>query len=744
MQWTGSGRAERRLRRGALRCLPFVLVLASACSTPATRPPPEPRPAAAAVFRIEVVDAETGRGVPAVEIRTNDGRSWFTDSAGVIALREPGLNKQNVYFRVDSFGYSYEGVEPGVVGTQLRVRPGGSVRLSLRRENVAERLYRVTGIEPYRDSLLAGDVPPFRPRPQRWLPAGSDSVLAVPHRGQLFWVWGDTWQLGQPHPIFRATAATSPLPERGGVDPERGIDLRYLADPYSLRAMVDDPHPVVWLSALRSVPEGASAATLFATYRKIEAPLTTVERGLAEYDDRARRFHLVAAYPADAPAVPGGHAFRYREGGVDYLQYDFDVRSRDDTEAVRDLGSYEAFTAARPGASLEEGPAALERDAAGRLVWGWKRNAARIPQETWQALEQSGAIAAPERPYRLIDVETGEPVLPHHGSIHWNAFRRRWIMIRGQQGGPSSPFGEIYYFEGDTPLGPWAYGRKIVTHSRRVTHPLRGESLETYSFYNPMQHPEFDQDGGREIFFEGTLSLLFADPPAPRIPGYDYNQLMYKLRLEDPRLFLPVPVYRDPGEPARLGTREHWIDGADPPRWPTRLPAEVVFFAPDRPRPGTQPVRAVPAEGGGPSRLVLDPEAPPEASLFHCVPGDEPPPATVPLYERIDGAGFRYGVEPSAGAAVLCHVWPAPVDFNASLGRALEASAEHAPGDPVPIRDGLAAKRGEAGAGELGVHLFGSIGGAQGVEEVEPQPLGLAPGVAIDQLPRGREASRTQ
>jgi hypothetical protein len=353
------------------------------------------------------------------------------------------------------------------------------------------------------------------------------------------------------------------------------------------------------------------------------------------------------------------------------VQYDLDVRGRDDAEAVRDLAGYEAYTPARPGAALSEGAAALERDAAGRLVWGWKRNAPRIPHETWQALEQSGAITAAEQPFHLIDVENGEPVEPHNGSIHWNDFRRRWIMIRGQRGGPVSPLGEIYYFEGDTPLGPWAYGRKILTHGRSVQKPLQPHGRETYSFYNPVQHPEFDRAGGREIFFEGTLTELFAHPPAPRIPDYDYNQMMYKLRLEDPRLVLPVPVYR---QGAKYGTREHFEEAADPPRRPTRLPAEIAFFAPDRPRQDTQPVRSA-----AQARLVLDPAAPSESALFHCAAGESPPPATLPLYERVDAEGrFAYTTEASGGGAVLCHVWPAPVDFNVSLPRA-EAPPPSAP-----------------------------------------------------------------
>jgi hypothetical protein len=63
-----------------------------------------------------------------------------------------------------------------------------------------------------------------------------------------------------------------------------------------------------------------------------------------------------------------------------------------------------------------------------------------------------------------------------------------------------------------------------------------------YSFYNPKQHPMFDQDGGRLIYFEGTYTHTFSSGPETATPRYDYNQLMYRLDLSDPRLALPRPV----------------------------------------------------------------------------------------------------------------------------------------------------------------------------------------------------------
>jgi hypothetical protein len=616
------------------------------------------RPAHPAVFRITVLDAETGRGIPAVELRTTDGRSFYTDSAGAIALADPVLMDRSAFFQVLSFGYRFEPELLGWPGVALAITPGGSAVLRMQRENVAERLYRVTGAGIYRDSRILGDAVPQPHRAAEAIPAGTDSVFTALYRGELFWVWGDTSVLSAPLGIFRATAATSLLPGRGGLDPAVGVDLRYLRNGTQLRAMVEDAHPVIWLSALRTTRDAGGEERLFATHRKVVERMQTLERGLVEFDDARGVFRVVSAYPAEAPIVPDGHVFRYREDGVAYLQYDMDVRGRDEAEAVRALGAYEAFTPLRPGSRLRDGARALERGADGRLAWAWKRDAPPVPYATWDELVASGDVAPHERPYRLVDIETGETVVPHHGSIQWNEHRRRWIMIRGQLGG-ASPVGEVYYFEGDTPLGPWAYGRKIITHAR-TSLGVDGTSVrETYSFYNPMQHPEFDRAGGREIFLEGTLAALFADPAAPRIPAYDYNQLMYALRLDDARLVLPVPVYRVAGDPPRYRTRDALEGGR---------PAEVAFFAPDRPRAGTVPVREVNAGAGAAPRLVAGALEQPGPVRFHCAPGD-PPPATVPLYEAVDARGrFTYTTRrPPRAGAVLCNVWPAPVDFRPVL-----------------------------------------------------------------------------
>jgi hypothetical protein len=125
------------------------------------------------------------------------------------------------------------------------------------------------------------------------------------------------------------------------------------------------------------------------------------------------------------------------------------------------------------------------------------------------------------------DVDTRKPIKLHNGSINWNAYRKKWILIAVEQGGKSSFLGELWYSESDNVTGPWRWAKKILTHDR-------------YTFYNPLHHAFFDQDGGRVIYFEGTYAETFSGNPVAT-PRYDYNQIMYRLDLADPRLRLPQP-----------------------------------------------------------------------------------------------------------------------------------------------------------------------------------------------------------
>jgi hypothetical protein len=60
-------------------------------------------------------------------------------------------------------------------------------------------------------------------------------------------------------------------------------------------------------------------------------------------------------------------------------------------------------------------------------------------------------------------------------------------------------------------------------------------SHDNYTFYNPRLHAELTDAKSPVLLFEGTYTTLFADHPQPT-PRYEYNQMLYRLDLDDPRL----------------------------------------------------------------------------------------------------------------------------------------------------------------------------------------------------------------
>ena len=60
---------------------------------------------AAAYFTVTVIDEQTGRGVPLVELKTVSNVAWWTDSNGIAVVEEPGFIDQETYFFVRSDGY---------------------------------------------------------------------------------------------------------------------------------------------------------------------------------------------------------------------------------------------------------------------------------------------------------------------------------------------------------------------------------------------------------------------------------------------------------------------------------------------------------------------------------------------------------------------------------------------------------------------------------------------------------------
>jgi hypothetical protein len=481
-------------------------------------------------FAIEVVDRETGRGVPLVELETVNHLRLYTDSNGLAAFREPGLMDQKIFFYVKSHGYEYPKDGFGFRGKALEVSPGGSGRLEIDRINIARRLYRVTGEGIYADSVLLGRPTPLRQPLLNGQVLGCDSVQNAVYHGKLYWFWGDTLRPAYPLGNFKMTGATSELPGQGGLDPEVGVDLNYFLDASGFvksMAPLDSPGPV-WVEGVVVLRDKTNRERMFAYYEKIRGTadsFSTAERGLVEFDDQSNAFRHVVTFPMQGPFPSGGHPLLHREGETEYVYFcdPFPrIRVRAKPEALKKPASYEAYTCLAPGSRLDE--QRWDRAPDGTLRWAWKADTEGVGPAEVSKLVQAGRIGEAESPFRLRDVQSGKPVLAHRGTVAWNDYRRRWVMIFCEMMG-TSMLGEIWYAEADSLLGPWSPARKIVTHDR-------------YSFYNPRHHPYFDQQGGRIIYFEGTYTQTFSGNPVAT-PRYDYNQIMYQLDLADPRLQLP-------------------------------------------------------------------------------------------------------------------------------------------------------------------------------------------------------------
>jgi hypothetical protein len=425
-------------------------------------------------FGIKVVDEQTGRGVPMVELETVNNIVYVTDSNGLVAFHEPGLMDRDVFFFVRSHGYEFPKDGFGNAGKTLRTTPGTIAEIKIKRLNIAERLYRITGQGIYRDSVLLGVKTPLREPLLNGQVVGRDSVQAVPYRGKIYWFWGDTSRPAYPLGHFSTAGATSELSD----DPDTGVNLTYFTDANGFSRGMAQFHEegLVWTDGVLTVPDENGRERLVAHYSRVKSLDERLEHGLMIFNDQTQQFEKLVRFDVKKFAHwEAGQALRVRENGADYFYFCTPLATTRVKATLADL-----------------------------------RNLAHYERVHTDA--------------KLTAADTGKPVKMHAGSISWNAYRKKWILVGEEVYGSTSFIGEIWYAEADKITGPWRQAKKIVTHNR-------------YSFYNPAQHPFYDMDGGRFIYFEGTYSQTFSGNPV-MTPRYDYNQIMYRLDLADPRLHL--------------------------------------------------------------------------------------------------------------------------------------------------------------------------------------------------------------
>lgn len=207
------------------------------------------------------------------------------------------------------------------------------------------------------------------------------------------------------------------------------------------------------------------------------------------------------------------------------------MRVRADFASARDPSQYEAFTCLTPdGKRARRGPD-------GAPLWRWERGGWPVHHDNVDELVLTGVLRADEAPYRLRDVAQtggqGEAVSAAQVAVAWSPRLGRWTNVVQQRLGATTA-GEIWLATAASPVGPWRDCVKVATH-HMDEDTWRNNSND---LYNPVQHYELGmrkEYGGRFIYFSGTLTNTFSGNPWPT-PYYSYNNIMYRLDLDDPRL----------------------------------------------------------------------------------------------------------------------------------------------------------------------------------------------------------------
>lgn len=425
--------------------------------------------------RIEVVEQGSGWPVPLVELRTTHGARLVTDNAGVIACDLPELMGVETWFEIRGHGYGVAADGFGMRGVRLRPEPGATVRVEVSRQQIARRLGRLTGAGLFAESRRTGADPGGEEAPGIF---GCDSVQNAVHRGRLYWAWGDTTLPHYPLGVFHMTSATTPIRPLKSFEPPIHIAFGHFREGGRPAGVAEMPGSgPTWVSGYVSLPDTDGGERLVGTYLKIRNHLEAYELGLCVWEDERERFarqrvvwQKSAADP-QKPLAPEGHpAFWTDDAGVRWVYFG------NPFPFLRCPATYEAWS----------------------------------DPDRWERLEPQPTVP---------EAGSGRPVIPHTGHIAWNPWRGRWVTVFMQKNGTPSALGELWYAEADHPTGPWGAAVKVVTH-------------DNYTFYNPRLHPEFTPEDSPVLLFEGTYTAEFADRPEPT-PRYNYNQILYRLDLDD-------------------------------------------------------------------------------------------------------------------------------------------------------------------------------------------------------------------
>jgi hypothetical protein len=459
---------------------------------------------AATPFWVQVLDQETQLAVPLVELRTLNELAFYTDSNGIAVIDTPELDGQRVFFNIRAHGYEFTEKVMDDPGKIIEVKPGSHLELKMVRRNVAERVARLTGAGIYRDSSIIGFPIPLEHPLMNGLVVGQDTTIAAPYQGKLFWCWGDTF--GPAAMNFKVSCATSELPSKGGLHPDRGVDYHYFTDTsgFTRQMLPLKERGLVWLEGLFTVAGPDNRERLVATYTRQNGLRPPDERGVAVFDDKSGVFQPLAQFPSRRSHW-SSHPIRVTENGVRYWYLYPNQRVRDDWRAIQDFKNYESFTCLETGMEFDPKSPRLASPCS------WRAGTEFLSARQERELINRKLLKPEDALFPLLDSATGSPTNASASSLSWNENRKRYILLSEQTG-------NVYYSEAPSPLGPWRTAVKIVSH-------------DDYNFYNVVHHPFFDDDRSGVIYFEGTYTDAFSRAKT-KTPRYNYNQILYRLRLD--------------------------------------------------------------------------------------------------------------------------------------------------------------------------------------------------------------------
>lgn len=438
------------------------------------------RAAAIEPCRIRIIDQSNGWPVPLVELETTHHVRFVSDNAGIIAFDLPELMNTPTWFHVRGHGYSVKKDRFGYAGVRLVPKSGETLTIQVRRSLAAKRLGRITGGGLFAESQKLGDEVDWKEQGI----LGCDSVQNAEHNGLLFWGWGDTVLPSYPLGRFHMIGATTPLQPLASIEPPIRLRYDYISDAKDIpRNVAKMPgEGPTWLGGYVSLADRKGKKHLVATYAKIRPPLTEYEKGLCVWNEQTREFErrkvvwTRTAADRQSPVMPHGHPiFWDDDAGKPWVLFG------------------DPFPTIKCPATFED----------------WS------DPDRWSLVKPQSSV--PTRPGSSPDQPA--EVTPHRGAIAWSEFLHKWVAVFTQLHGDSSSLGEIWFAESDSPLGPWKDAIKIVTH-------------DSYSFYNPKWHVEFTPKESPTLLFEATYTRTFSKTGSPT-PRHDYNQVLYRLDLDD-------------------------------------------------------------------------------------------------------------------------------------------------------------------------------------------------------------------